>query len=494
MMLYPVVYVDLDQSGTFTSTEDISGDVIGLTWQRGSEPYQEGALAGTATVLLNDDCGNYCPDSTTSKFGAGVFNVGFEVKINVNYQTTTYAAFRGRINKLTPDLGVKGEQTASLFCVDLMEEFSHPRISYPIDTPTLGEIVANVVGAPIGGVTVSILDYIWDLAGVGGSTTRRQIAEPGHDIDSWRIYKESPVEQFKKLLIHEGPGSEIYVNSSGTLTWHSSTHRNGAVATSTFDNELHDWEYSWSQRNLLNAAEVTTHPAGELSTLGTVLGTVGIEGASASSGSTLLRIVTLPGNIGVTATVPVGGKDGAGQFAIVSTVDNSTNTALQCGITAVIYGTQTMELRFTSGDTDAWRLAPPEGSADNNITARVTGTHFTPDNFVSTYSNATSITKYGRRLVTRDLTYQQSALRGSSMAAQLVDRYGLPLPDYSRATYIGSDTISIPRVLTLDLGDMIEVTVSRLGVLSQNYFITAGEWTLNPDGVTVKAVWSLEKA
>ncbi len=494
MTLRPQIFIDLDVSGTFTSTEEISSDVMGVTWQRGGEPDQAGALAGSATILVADDCGNYCPDNVLSKFGSGIMGVGLEVRITTIYQGTTYAAFRGRINRLTPEIGVKGEQLASLFCVDAMEELGPQIVNHTITGNATGGVaigspdldrVALTIGSTIGAIA-TLLDQ------VGWADARAQITETGRTLNIWWVYDETIKQQFDKLLFYEGPGSEIYINSSGSLTFHSSTHRVGAVALSTFTNSLQDWAYTWSLRNMLNVAELTVHPTGGLIS-GSTLGSLNTAGLSASSGSTLFRTAALSGAPVLSLTMPVGGKDGAGQFAVVSTVDGSSNVAGLCTVTGRVLGHSLMELKFRSLSTDAWRIQAPEGAASTLTTAAIVGSYPVDANAVVSSSNAASITKYGRRVVIADLVYNQSCAIGGSLAADIVTRYATPLPDYSRATIIGSDTVSIPQVLTLDIGDMIEVTVARLGVASVNYFITAGEWTMNPDGKTVQAVYSLEK-
>jgi hypothetical protein len=459
-------------------------------------------VAGTAEITVQDDLGSYIPGSTNAKFGSTGLHIGQDIQVSILYQTTTYAAFRGYIDSITPQLDIAGRQTALLHCVDAFGgRLNHGKVDYLSNASSSGnttQIDARTAASigTTGGIIATILD-LW-----GWPDTRHQITETGRTLNTWYVYQETPMQQFNKLLTYEGPGSMMFCNSSGSVTFFSSTHRATSVVTTTYSNNIHAWDYAFSLRNLINVAEVTVHPTGAInnttSVNGTVLGSVrNRDYGSQSSGSTLYLTIPLSTPV-LTAVIPVGGDSSAYHFAIVSDVDGTTNVPGGVTTTGQLIGNSALSLRIVSQSTDAWHLQTPNplkaGFSDTNTTVYVYGQQSLDASNKSTYSDSDSTTKYGTRLYEADLPYSQSTALGSTLADLIVNRYKAPLPDYSRMAYIGNDTVSTPDVLTRELGDRIRVTVSRLGITGTTYFITAGEWALNPDGATVNVTWSLEKA
>ncbi len=510
MTLTPRVYIDFDDDGVFAATESISSDILSVRWQRGREPDAENTPAGTAEFVVEDTGGNYVPDNALSYWGSDSDLVnsvrpGREVSIAIIYGSSTYQAFRGRINRITPQLGVKGNLTVAFYAVDAMDELGSNIISAITSTsPTTGGFANSSAGGfrlpnltPVG-ASSGIIAQVLDTASWG--STRRQLSEEGPSLQYFWSYQESAKATLDKLETHD-LGSMIFVNSSGSVTYHSSTHREGSIAQSTFNNDIHGWDYTFSLRNVYTSAEVTANIY-PFSRDNTNLGSVATDASLTASGGggTLSLRVPLSNAPVKSFTTPAKGINGSGNFAMVST-GGTTLAVADYEITGRMSAGSVVVLTITNNSTATATVRAAETTGSTEATLHITGRldvgttdSWTSLKFSSTGVAANAIAKYKMRRFVKDYPFGTNRTFAVDRVTAILDRYSPLRADYTRMTVIGSNSTDIPKLLTRDLGDRISVSASRLGVLNEHFYITAGEWELNQDGRTITVVYSLEKA
>lgn len=129
-----LIEVDWDDDGVFEGgVEDISADVLYLTWDQGRDGELETTPGGTLTLEVHDPSGDYSPEKAAPVFGAGNVVPGRRVRVRATFAGTTYQLFQGRIEKITPSVE-PGFQNAELFCVDGFDQLGRTRVLAPADT------------------------------------------------------------------------------------------------------------------------------------------------------------------------------------------------------------------------------------------------------------------------------------------------------------------------------------------------------------------------
>ncbi len=515
MTLRPQVFIDFNDDGVFTADESISSDVLSLRWQRGREPDVENTPAGTAEFVVSDTNGDYVPDNALSRWGADADLVnsvrpGREVSISVLYQeTSTYQAFRGRINRIAPKLGVKGDLTVTFYCVDAMDELGSLVQNALTSTYTSTGGVSSSGGgfrvqtpAQVGS-TVGVIARVLDNA--SWSPTRRNTTQDGPVITYFWSYQESAKAALDKLETHDFR-SMIFVNSSGSIVYHSSTHHEGSIAQSTFNDDIHGWDYTFSLRNVYTAVSIASYLRPKIydtTDLGQVpTGAVGTDAdLLIDAGSTLTLTVPLNRAPVKAVTIPLGGINGGGKFALCDTAGGTTFALADYTINGRMAAGSVLTLKIVNNGAVRARVHAPAGQADTDMTLCISGRldvgttdTLLPLKFVSTGVAAGAIDKYRVRRFVKEYPFANGRDFAVNRVTAVLDHNAPLRADYTRMTVIGSNSTDIPKVLSRDLGDRISVSASRLGVLNEHFYITAGEWELNPDGRTVTVVYSLEKA
>jgi hypothetical protein len=120
------VLVDWDNDGNFTdSNDDITGDVLSLSWSRGRDyasALQGRSVAGKLTATLINTGGKYSPSNTSSALtgqilpgrsiklqaGSGSFDYTFPVAFNDGVR------WQGKLDRIKPAPASKGRKTATL--------------------------------------------------------------------------------------------------------------------------------------------------------------------------------------------------------------------------------------------------------------------------------------------------------------------------------------------------------------------------------------------
>lgn len=476
--------VDWNNDGVFSSTEDISTDIKRLSWTRGREAEMEETPPGTLTAELKDPNGDYSPHKASTKWGVGNVTLNREALAQAIYQGTTFGLFRGRIQSIRPQL-IPGEQSATIFCVDGMEELSRKTLSLPVGVSAVGGAAA-AGGVPFYhtaiGSTAGIIDNILDNA--SWAVSRRTLDATGAILDWWFTHNLTAKQSLDELERHD-IGSIIFINSSGNMQYYSSTHfANTTYLASFASTDLAAWDYQFSARGLINSARLTAHGryqdcGGALST---DLGQVGTYGlAQVASGATYVINIELARAPVIAAIVP---QFGTGTTAdAFQVVDSATGTALstsQISFTGILKGASLLVCTLVNNYAGTVAIRAPALATDTFQTMYVRGSALFDHALTSTYSDSTYIDQYQRRTFAADYPYYEESTKMLAIAQNVVDRNKVAKPDYNKLTLLGSSTYNIAQILTREIGDKVRVTVGDVGVVNRDYNIYGGEWEVIP--------------
>jgi len=261
------IIVDWNNDDVFSSSEDITSDILSVDWGRGRDPEEENTPAGFATIVVSDPNGNYAPASTF--WGDGNVTMNRRVLAVSVYQDTTFHLFNQRLQRLTSNVRPGNDQRATLFFVDEMELLDNKKISFPnlgltsADDLTAKVILGGVADETFGSNSNGAIKNILDESSFPSS--RRAISQIGSTAEFWWTYGVSARAALKELERHEGQKSMIFINSSGTVEFHSSTHREGSTSVASFGAGSADGllfqsiDYEMSAKNVVNVGEVTSH-------------------------------------------------------------------------------------------------------------------------------------------------------------------------------------------------------------------------------------------
>lgn len=486
---------DWNQDGVFADNEELSSDTLLVSWNRGKEAEEDNTPAGTLSFMVHDPFGDYVPESTSSKWRTStsdLVTIDREVSLRIVYKDTTYPGFRGRINKITPDIRADG-QFASFFCVDGFDELGDKLISAPIGTGTSGGI-ATSCGAPIftevPGASTGFIALVLDQSSWG--STRRKLDSSGEQFGWWWSYRENARTALYAIEQHER--GLIYIDGDGDVNFQSSTHRNGAVSLASFNADFQNWQYAFSGRSIKNHAEISVHLRPTIA-LTTDIGSAPTTGfGSIASGTTFVTEIVFDKQPASSIVIPLPGRDGIDQMALVgvsgTTYGSSGGLVRSSG--KVVAG-HSIILSIINGTNESVSLNALEGASDTNIAIHIHGQHIPDTVVVSEASDSDSITKHHKRTFTADYIFFNDESKGSSRADSVISRLALARPDFTKFTLEGSDSNSITQILARDLSDKIQITTTGLKIVNRDYLINAAEWNIKANA-PLSVVWSLEES
>jgi len=504
---YPTLHkvaIDWDNDGAFAEAEDdITTDVLRMSWRRGREAELDETPAGSMTIEVSDPDGDYSPLSTSSRFGSGNVTIQRQVIAQLEHLGTTYAVFRGYIQSITPH-PKRDQRTATIEVVDAMERLANVTIDIQEGAAATGG--ASSTGdypfqAYLPGGSTGLISHVLDAA--GWSSTARALTEPGGSTFDWTWFHNiSAREALAQIEEHER--GLIFVAPNGDVEFQSSTHRNAATTAATFgSSQIEDWEFELSARNVKNRAVITVHSRDQ-TTLSDFLAEANVlDLPNISQGSAYTTVLDFGSNgPAYQVTTPPMGKDGVssagGAFVGVGTgttfAPDGAGSTGACEISGLpLGGGSAIQITITNNTSETVYAAAPEGDADMLTTLRVGGTGLSDHPITSTGKDATSIAAYGERAIVKDYPFFASRARGLTRATDLVAKYKDPRVDYSRMTVRGFDATLFTQLLTRDIGDKITVNAAQVGVSNQDYHINAAEYTLEPPN-DLRVVWTLERS
>lgn len=513
------IFIDFNANESFDSTEAITADVMRASWIRGKEPEQETTPVGTMQIVISDPLGNYVPDSTF--WGSSNMDINREVKATIDYDGTTYSLFRGRINSIRPNVRPGNDQTVTLFCVDEKEILNTKVISLPNSAQTTGGASPDgddpyeglTFGSSTDGST-GVISLILDESSL--ASDRRVINEEGSTADLYWTYGVTAKAALDEVEKHEGKRSMLFINSCGSLEFHSSTHRNGSTyAISLGPNSTHgilfqSMEFEKSARNVLNAAEVTIKTY--ITTTGSVQ-EIPEPNVSVTPGSVYEWIVPLNNAPVSSVTAPLNARDSTSGVSIrgITSGDTYADDSHSGLLTMTVLGGGSA-VKFTLDNTDtaiteSIAVRRPENYtiSDTGFFPLVTQPHNISD-VTQESCDPASITRYGRRFKSFSFPFfgsldpdlstgsTNTKLKAGNRATAEIANNSTAHADGIRLSLAGTDSDSITQILTRNMNDRIRVnSTAQLRLSNRDFYITKGEWNLDVNqkiGVT----WTLQEA
>jgi len=512
----PMVIVDWNGNGTFDSTEEITNDILRMNWNRGKEPNQDITPVGTAIITINDPLGNYAPNSTFWGSSAGRSNIDInrEVRAVTVYQTTTYALFRGRISRIQPNVRPGNNQTATLFIIDEKGFLNRNIISFPNNSASSGGVnPANdqpTEGVIFGTTGTSVIGHILNESSV--ATDRRVLSEGGSTSDQWWTYNTTAKAALDEVERHEGKTSMLFVNSCGSIEFHSSTHRNGSTFVARFGTGTNSEipyqgiNFELSDRNVLNSANVTIFTR---FTQTITIQDIPVPNVAVAAGSSYSWIVALDkAPVSSVGPTPEALADSTAGVSIQGVGTGTTYTAATINSifqTAVLGGGSAVRFTVANGTTETVTVNHPAGTTNSTDTFPLRVQLHTISDIDRESCDPTSITRYGR--ISKDFQFPffgsidpalttggNNAAKASTRATAEIAHNSTAHPNGVALTLLGSDSNSMRQILTRTMNDRIRInSTATLRLSNQDFYITRGEWNMDAGGF-MGVVWSLEEA
>jgi len=498
------IIVDWNNDDVFSSSEEITGDVLSVDWGRGRDPEEENTPAGFATIIVSDPSGNYAPASDF--WGAGNVTMNRRVQAISVYKDTTYHLFDQRLQRLTPDIRPGNDQRTTLFFVDEMELLdnkiiSHPNLGLTSADDNLGKLLlSGVADLTFGSTSDGAIKNILDESSF--SSTKRTIAQTGSTAEFWWTYGVSARAALKEIERHEGQKSMIFINSSGSVEFHSSTHREGSASVASFGFGSADGllfqsiAYEMSAKNVVNVGEVTSHIRAD-STLD-IIAAIPLSPHIIANGDTFAFIIRLDKPPVQNAIIPEANKDSTAGFSIISAPPGVTSYASADNdklIQAEFFGASAARIVITNNVGESVLVDAPETAIDqNNIAMR--GFVFQDQPITSCNTDAASIGVYNRRAEVVDFPFfgDTNLTKNDNLAQDLVRNNSTAHASNITFHLEGSDSNSIVQVLIRDLNERITInSTGNLGITNTDFYITRGDWSIQ-DGGHILVDWTLQEA
>jgi hypothetical protein len=210
------VRVDWDNNADFTGTrywpllalsstyDDITGDVMDVTWGRGGTADFGAASPGTAAITVDNSSGTYSPDNSSSVL-FGKLLPGRPVWITATYSAVTYGIFAGFIRRIVP---LPATKTAQIFCEDALGRYQRAQVS-----------VEPSESRSFKGFRTAILDAIGEAAG------RRDLANEDDVVPFSAADSDSALSVLEDLN-HATATRHFIKPGTVAATWYQYTTRN----------------------------------------------------------------------------------------------------------------------------------------------------------------------------------------------------------------------------------------------------------------------------
>lgn len=431
-----VLLVDWDADGAWDYNE--GNYLINVTTDRGrAQMLDSGGLApqavGQATLILDNKDNRYTPWYTGSPIYPNSLPRRLALLQFVDTDGTTYDIIKGYFSANSPQLIDFVKPRVKFILEDgwrLLEEADD--VSYPL--------TFNVdTGAAIG--------HVLDEAGWPGELARN--LDTGIDtlIDWWLAGKaRAAIES-----LNNSEWGQVYCATDGRFTFHNRHyHINRASDASVSQNVIRRDAIVLGSANdtVKNQVTVQVHPV-VLAARGTLWTMGGVTQIDASSSVTLTADYSYNG-IGCPATsveTPVANVD----YFINAQADGTGPDKSGLVTLSVVLDSNHAELTFTNADTQPVYIT----------SLVVNGVAITqPNTQPISMSDTTSIAAYGKRVLSLDLEWQQSAFAAEDFATFLRD--WLKDPTYPpRIILEHQPTIGF----AWDLFDRIKITMNAIGLV-----------------------------
>jgi len=241
-----IVGIDWDNDGSFegftydfpiifgapSGDDNITDDVMRLSWSRGRDAELERATAGTCEITLKNPDGKYSPSNSGGDL-YGKLLPGRPVIIMAYFGGTLYSLWRGKTERIVPSPRWDA-QTCYIYCVDGFDFLSRAEVTTELATDELtGTLVGNILD-----------DAGWDAS-------LRDI-EAG--IDTVPLGYWSQVSALYALQeIEESECGFFYIDHRGYARFEDRHYRMGLSSSETITDEMCDINYDLSSRGIYNS-------------------------------------------------------------------------------------------------------------------------------------------------------------------------------------------------------------------------------------------------
>lgn len=469
----PTVSIEVELSGSGAGwtvlTDALKG--VGLKIRhgiQGSGPTDLVASTGTATFTLKNDATNsglkqgYYSLYHANKRTGWALGIGCRIRLTDPTTLTVWTRFQGRIDEINPTAGRYGEQQVRVTAVDWIDEAARWALSPSImeQVNQRGDLILQAIVAQMPSQPVAT-SY-----------------DAGHEaypyaLDTSAYARQPALSEFGKLATSElGP---IYVKANGTLRYESRYQRM-LDTTSDWtigDTDLRGLTLPSKRDEIINTVRTITH--GKIvDALPTtiVYDQSNVIALGASASKTLLgpfRDPVTGEEIGATAIQPC-----------TATTDYLANTAAD-GTGANV--TSSLSVTVTSGSAGAQFVLTNGTAATMYVTQLQLRGKGVYDHGTTQHQarNTTSITSYGERVVSLDMSYQDNDEVGQGAADYLLAKFKDPLAQVRTITVLGNTAAKLTQLLTRDISDRLTISETLTGV-SGSFYINAVELRVLPSG------------
>jgi len=168
-------------------------------------------------------------------------------------------------------------------------------------------------------------------------------------------------------------------------------------------------------------------------------------------------------------------------------------TGANATIQGTFLGASAMLVAITNNSGETVTIQRPEAATDTSATIPIEGLGLSDFTMTSTAQNLASQTAHGIRTAQAEYIYFARQGKGSQRASELVDENSTAHARGITLHLNGSDSDIITQILTREIDDRIDVTSTGMKFTNKNFYITAGDWMLEPKG-HIEVNWTLDEA
>lgn len=261
------VTLDWNDDGDFADgSEDITGDVLALSWRLGmTAPHEHIAPPGLAQITVRSRDRRYSPEA-----GILPLTTGKRLRIQSDDGTTVRTHFVGFVERVEPLPGTQGERTAVIHAATDDAQFSQSSIRLPalVNVRSDTVVLSLLNSLPLRRAGLALM---WVLEVMGYSeldtTTRAapdetipRSVESGISVfnyvgDLWNIAADAALRQTV-----ESERGRFFISRSGTAMFYNRHHTLTASSpAATFDNDVEAMDYRFGD-DFANHVQVAVIP------------------------------------------------------------------------------------------------------------------------------------------------------------------------------------------------------------------------------------------
>lgn len=433
-----------------TSAADITADVLQFAVARRMARVFDSLDAGTADIVLDNASGDYSPARTSGPYGSLLKpRVAVEIKATnpVTYPNTLRPFFYGYVDNYDVQPSLLGPRQTVLRCSDFVSELGRRRVTT--------EVMTNITASTAFAVTLA----------VGSITTAQRSIDAIGEILPFVWFRDVGLPYALNELI-QGGAYAAYVAGDGTLRIRDRLFELGGSVTGSYE-EFYSLTYARSADKVINRVKVTGQPRRISSNVETLAALGEVIAIPASSGIGFWLNYLDPRNQEPAPAI--------GVLTPVQSVDWFTNAASDgggadrtstCSVSAVLFAESAVCSVFNGGGSTVYLT---------KLSIRGKSIQRLADISIDQI-NSQSIIDYG----IREFNLESRLLGTRSLVAAVGEAVLTVNADQTDAITMALRNV-YPDVVVNDLGDIVHITNSHLG-LNQQYTIVGLQHDVVADG------------